>query len=221
MSPLSSIAAAGGRATAFCLRAPSAALAAGGALDGRLRSELRSTLGAARGLFGSALDAALVDAIDALAARLLSDEAVDRALARLEQTGVAQRVAARMLADGIAEQIAQRALAGPETERMLAAAFQGPLVEEAVAHLIESQALWVLVEEIARSPSVTEAIAHQGSGFMDQVAERLRDRSRTADTRVQRLADRLAHVRSGASDGQPSGLARVRSREDDVRPAQR
>jgi hypothetical protein len=77
------------------------------------------------------------------------------------------------------------------SERVLSAAFRGRVVEETVEQLLASEALWELVDEIARSPSVTEAIAHQGSGFLDQVSERLRERSRAADARVQEIADRL------------------------------
>ena len=49
---------------------------------------------------------------------------------------------------------------------------------------------------------MTEAIAHQGTGFLEQVAAKTRDRSRKADSRVQRLAGRVGRrrARSGASD---------------------
>ncbi|MGN6371762.1 MAG: hypothetical protein ACTHM1_02050 [Solirubrobacteraceae bacterium] len=185
MSLLSSIAAAGTRTALAPVRVPVAVLGAGRAIERRTRAELIA-----------AFERALPDLVDNLSAQLLTDEIVDRALARVEQSGITQRIADRMLADGIAEQIAERALAGPELERMIAAAFRGPLVEEAVTQLLESQAVWVLVDEIAHSPSVTEAIAHQGSGFLDQVAARLRERSRRADSRVQELAHRVGHAPS-------------------------
>jgi hypothetical protein len=159
----------------------------------------------ARSGIGSALDEALMATIDTVLARLLAEDVVDRALARIEEAEVAQRIAQRLLDDGIAEQIAQRALAGPEAERLIAIALQGPLVEEAVTRLLENQAVWVLVDEIARSPSVTEAIAHQGTGFFDQVAERARDRSRNADTLVQRLAARLSR-RAEVAETEPKTL---------------
>jgi hypothetical protein len=142
-------------------------------------------------------DRALMAAIDIALERLLADDVVDRVLALLEQSGAAQRVADRLLDDGIAEQIIERALAGPEAERILAAALEGPLVEEAVSKLLENQAVWVLVDEIARSPSVTEAIAHQGYGFLDQVADGARDRSRNADALLERVANRLIKRKGG------------------------
>jgi hypothetical protein len=107
-----------------------------------------------------------LDALDAL----LTGDAIDLVLERIEAAGVAQRVAQRILEDGIAEQV--------------------------VALLLESEELWVLVDEIARSPSVTEAITHQSAGFVDQVTDTVRDRSRDADAWVERAARRLRRRRT-------------------------
>jgi hypothetical protein len=68
-----------------------------------------------------------------------------------------------------------------------------------VARLLESEDLWLLVDEVARSPSVTEAISHQGVGFAEQMAGVVRARSRTADARVERLARRV--LRREVPDG--------------------
>jgi hypothetical protein len=103
-------------------------------------------------------------ALDALDALLTSD-AIDLVLESIEAAGVAQRVAQRILEDGIAEQV--------------------------VTLLLESEELWVLVDEIARSPSVTEAITHQSAGFVDQVTDTVRERSRDADAWVERAARRF------------------------------
>jgi len=65
------------------------------------------------------------------------------------------------------------------------------LLDLVVARLLESDALWVLVDEIAQSPSVTAAISHQGVGLANQVAGATRDRSRSADDRLEHLAARL------------------------------
>ena len=108
-----------------------------------------------------------LDLLDAV----LAGDAVERVLERVEATGVAQRIAARIIEDGIAEQI--------------------------VTLLLESEELWVLVDEIARSPSVTEAITHQSAGFVDQITDTVRDRSRDADTWVQGAARRFGRRRKG------------------------
>jgi hypothetical protein len=165
----------------------------------RLGSEIaQDALDAGRGFQRSlenAAEQAMLAAVDALVARLVEEKVLDRILARIEAAGVAQRVTDRILSDGVMEQVADRVLSGPELERVLTAAFQSALPEELIGQLLESEAVWVLVDEIARSPSVTEAIAHQGTGFAEQVAAKARDRSRDADSGVQRLADRLRRRR--------------------------
>ena len=73
--------------------------------------------------------------------------------------------------------------------------FESPLLDQVVARLLASPELWNLVDEVARSPSVTEAITQQGFGFADQVAGEVRDRSRTADAVVERTTRRLLRRR--------------------------
>ena len=149
--------------------------------------------------------------LDAIVSRMMDEQVIDRVLERAEATGVAQRVVVRMLEDGMIEQIADRVLAGPELERMLAAAFRSALPEELITQLLVSEAVWILVDEIARSPSVTEAIAHQGTGFLEQVAAKARDRSRQADARLQRLAERLSrHRPADSATPDPGGISGCR-----------
>jgi hypothetical protein len=156
----------------------------------------------ARREVGAAADRALMASIDAVLPVLFSDEIVDRVLTQLERSGAAQRVADRLLEDGIVEEVARRALAGPEVERVLADALDGPLVAEAVSRLLENQAVWVLVDEIARSPSVTAAIASQGTSFAEDVAVRARERSRNADALLERVARRLVGGRGAPPGGE-------------------
>jgi hypothetical protein len=129
------------------------------------------------------------------------------------------------LADGIADRIADRLLAGPELERIVAKALEQPGVErivnqvvaspviqdaiarvadDAIARLRDSPAMWALIEEIARSPSVADAITAQGYGFADQVGDDIRERSRDADARLERLAWRLLRRRSPPGGAAPS-----------------
>jgi hypothetical protein len=166
---------------------------------GRLGFELEEQ---ARSAIARRAEQAFYEVLDAIVARVMEDRVIDRVFERAEAAGVAQRVADRILEDGIAEQIAERAFSGPELERILAAAFKTALPDELVGELLASEAVWVLVDEIARSPSVTEAIAHQGEGFLDQVAAKARDRSRRADDRVLKLAERLR--RRGSRGERPS-----------------
>jgi hypothetical protein len=129
------------------------------------------------------------------------------------------------LADGIADRVADRLLSGPELERIVARALEQPVVErivnqvvaapviqdaiarvadDAIMRLRDSPAMWALIEEIAQSPSVAEAITQQGYGFADQVGDDIRERSRTADARLERLAWRLLRRRSPPGGPEPS-----------------
>lgn len=98
-----------------------------------------------------------------------------------------------VLASRIAEEAVDHALASRLADHTVDRVFdQERLIDEAVSRLIESEELWVLVDSIAKSPAVTEAIARQSVGFADQVAEEVRDRSQRLDMRLERAARRIA-----------------------------
>ena len=92
-----------------------------------------------------------------------------------------------------------QALDSPAMERLVGRVIQSKLLDEAVARLLESEELWLLVDEIARSPAVTEAITQQSLGFADQVAGGVRARSRTMDDWLERKARRA--LRRGPAPG--------------------
>lgn len=71
-------------------------------------------------------------------------------------------------------------------DRLLA---QG-VVDRILAELTKSRELWLLVEEVAASPAVTEAVTHQTASFADQVAGGVRARSHGADAWLERQARR-------------------------------
>jgi hypothetical protein len=176
----------------------------------------------ARALGGGLVDAFAADlvryrVVERLSLPVLASGTVDRVLDHADTTGLPQRIADRLLADGIAEQVAERVLAGPELERILQVVLESPgfvrmlaqvveseavedtvarVVEETVARLPRSPAMWSLIDEIAGSAAVTEAIATQSAGFADHVAGTVRDRSRTADAKLERAAWSLLRRRS-------------------------
>ncbi|MDA0181370.1 hypothetical protein OJ997_13775 [Solirubrobacter phytolaccae] len=154
----------------------------------------------------------------------LAEHVVARALDRLDEEHAAQQVADRLLAGGVVERLAERVLEGPELERIVEQALASPgaarmiarvvesdvvetatmgLVEDIVGRLRESRALWTLIDDIAQSPAVLDAIAQQSAGLADQVGDELRERSRNADERLERAAWRLFHRRP-AGEGAPS-----------------
>ena len=164
-----------------------------------------------------ARDLVRFEVVERLTDEMLTNGVLDRALDRAEAAGLPQQVAERLLADGIAEQIAARLLGGPELERIVDSALENPAVERIVGQIVESRlldeavarviddtaaslpasdALWALIDVIAQSPAVTEAITQQGAGFADQVAGEMRKRSRDVDARLERGAWRLLRRRA-------------------------
>jgi 6-phosphogluconate dehydrogenase (decarboxylating) len=111
--------------------------------------------------------------LDAVLASRVGAEAVDRVL----DSELAKRAIARAV-----ERVADEMGEGP--------ALDSPAMDRLVARLLESRELWLVVEEIAQSPAVTDAITRQSIGFADQVAGQVRDHSRSADARLERAARR-------------------------------
>jgi hypothetical protein len=112
--------------------------------------------------------------LDAVLASRVGEEAVDRVL----DSALAKRAIARAV-----ERVADEMGEGP--------ALDSPAMDRLVERLLESDELWLIVDEIAQSPAVTEAITRQSVGFADQVAGQVRDRSRSADARLERAARRM------------------------------
>ncbi|HYH59119.1 MAG TPA: hypothetical protein VD790_07845 [Thermoleophilaceae bacterium] len=95
----------------------------------------------------------------------------------------------RAIATGVVERIADRLLAAGTLEHTIDRVFDDRrVVDETVSRLLESEDLWRLVDAIAQSPAVTEAIARQSVGFADQVAGEVRAHARRADARLERRA---------------------------------
>jgi hypothetical protein len=179
-----------------------------------IRVLVRGRLGdeAARAAISSGL-------VERVADELLAAGVVERVADRALATPLPQHVADRLLAEGVAEQVAERVLAGPELDRLVAAVLESPgmrrvidqvldsrLVDESVARVLASEELWLVVEEIARSPAVSAAISHQGAGFADQVVDAVGERSRRADVWLERAARRMLHRSpTAAAPGGPTG----------------
>lgn len=195
------------------------ALAVGIVAERNARSALRSAGSRATlGVLDALLERLLADdALDLMIERIEVAEVPERVADRMLDDGIAQRVATRviegpelerMLVEALSSEqmqgalaraleheavghLLERLVASPGNERLVSLLIDSPLPEEIVRQLLETEALWVFVDEIARSPSVTEAIAHQGAGFVDEIADKARDRSRSADQWVQRIARRV------------------------------
>jgi len=97
----------------------------------------------------------------------------------------------------------RRALASDGARQLVDSFFDSGLFDQFMERLAASDALWRLIDEIATSPTVTAALSKQGLGFADQVGDLMRDRSRKADHRAERIADRLTRrwSKEAPSDG--------------------
>jgi hypothetical protein len=219
------------------LRGGLAALAMGIVVERNARSALRSaSRRATRGAFDATLDRLLAeDTIEFVMKRLAAEEVPERVADRMLEDGIAERIASRVIEGPELERILVAAMSSDQmqgaltramtneavvewlerftksegTERLVALLIDSPIPDEIARQLLETEALWVFVDEIARSPSVTEAITHQGAGFVDEIADKARDRSRMADAWVQRVARRVGRRRNGAggSSAPPAPLA--------------
>lgn len=96
-----------------------------------------------------------------------------------------------LLASRLAEEAAHRVVTSEVAERAVADAFEGPLVDAVTRRLLESEELWLIVQEVAQSPAVTAAIARQGVSFADEVADEVREQSQQADAWLERAARRM------------------------------
>ncbi len=179
LGPLGPIAELGGRAAALTLR-PVAGVAA---------LTMRPLAGAAgltlRPLTGAA-------AVTVQAGRVLERRAVERILDNPE----IGRLPSAALDNAQTQAAIKSALATDGAKQLVASLFESGLFDEIVDRLLASEGLWRLVDELASSPSVADAITQQGLGFADQVGDVARARSRTADDWFERRARRLVAWRA-------------------------
>jgi len=190
------------------------------ALDSaRLQAGLRGALASngARQLVDSVFDSQLVERIltsaldgarvQAGLRRALASDGARQLVDSVFDSGLFDQLMERTLTsalDGARVQAAlRRALASDGARQLVDSFFDSGLFDQFMERLSASDALWQLIDEIATSPTVTAALSKQGLGFADQVGDLMRDRSRKADHRAERIADRLTRRRSkGApSDG--------------------
>lgn len=177
-------------------------------------SALDATLSAADGALTSSLARDAVarivaspladDVLHHLVAQTMDSPELDRLVAQTVDVADVERFVGRVIDSPILDLAVARVIDSRLLDAAVVRFLDSPLLDLAVARLLQTEALWVLVDEVAQSPSVTAAISRQGVGFANQVAGAARDRSRTADDRLERLAARLRRRVPGAAGG-PSG----------------
>jgi hypothetical protein len=163
-----------------------------GVLDSRLAGDAVERL-AASPLAARAVRGALQGpVVEALAVDLVRYRVADRLLSE----GLVEETTARLLEGEEFEYVVQAALESPTVERLIGSAIESRLLDQAVVRLLDSDDLWLVVDEIASSPAVTSAIAQQSVSFADQVAGGVRSRSRNADAWLEQRARRAFRRRS-------------------------
>jgi len=139
-----------------------------------------------------------------IADRLLEDGLAEQLAQRFLDGPELERMVALVLESERVDAALVSALESADMERLITRIVESRLIEETVTRLVdetaarlpESQALWTLIDEVAQSPAVTDAITQQGLGLADEVAGEVRDRSRAADAWLERAARRVLRRRT-------------------------
>ena len=130
---------------------------------------------------------------DAVTRVLIEQELVERVADELVASGAVDRMVDRALESPRMTELLERVLDSEGMERLVAQVLDSRLVDTSVARVLASEELWLVVDEVARSPAVTAAISQQGAGFADQIATEVGQRSRRADAWLERAARRMLH----------------------------
>jgi hypothetical protein len=112
----------------------------------------------------------------------------------------------RMLDSARFQAVVEQAVRSEGTMRLIDTFFDSGLFDRFVDRLLTSDGLWRLVDQVAASPAVRAALSQQGLGFADQVGGAVRERSRRADRRIERIADRL----TGQAEHEPPTVVDAR-----------
>lgn len=166
---------------------------------------------------------AMTSAVDAVVGSEAVQETVERVLSGPAVASALETILSPETIDMIADEVARSQM----VQKITIAAIEAGEIAPIIDALLEREELWILVQTIAESPAVIDAIRQQGFGFADQVGDEVRGRSRTADEVLARTArtfigrrgkmkaqmpsDDDAHVegkdRSGAHDGKATNGA--------------
>ena len=134
-------------------------------------------------------------AVDRLVVAMVEAKVVERATAELIAAEVPAHLVGQVLEAGLLDEVVTRVLADESVEatveRLLTRWFEGPLYEDVVNRVLASQELWHLVDEIAHSPEVMEAITAGSASLAGEVADQVRRRTIVADDVAERVARKV------------------------------
>jgi hypothetical protein len=75
--------------------------------------------------------------------------------------------------------------------------------DELLRQMAANEGLWALIDVIAGSPAVREAVAQQGVGLADEVGYVVRSRARSVDDRIERITRLVGRRRSRPAGAEP------------------
>ncbi|MBJ7244738.1 MAG: hypothetical protein JHD03_08005 [Solirubrobacteraceae bacterium] len=152
------------------------------------------------------------DAIEAV----IGSDAVEESINRLLSSPAIERLIQTALSGPLVDALSRELVRQRVVERITTTLIEAGVFEPIIDAFLERPELWVLVEEIAQSPSVSDAIRQQSFGFADQVGDEVRGRSRSADDILARAARRLVGRRGQMAAQRPSdGDAHVEGENGD------
>lgn len=127
---------------------------------------------------------AMTSAIDAVVGSEAVQETVERVLSGPAVASALETILSPETIDMIADEVARSQM----VQKITVAAMEAGEIAPIVDAFLEREELWILVQTIAESPAVIDAVRQQGFGFADQVGDEVRGRSRTADQVLARTA---------------------------------
>jgi hypothetical protein len=155
------------------------------------------------GLIGRVASFGVRSTGDALEAVIGSD-AVEESIDRLLSSPAIERLIQTALSGPLVDALSRELVRQRVVERITTTLIEAGVFEPIVDAFLERPELWVLVEEIAQSPAVSDAIRQQSFGFADQVGDEVRGRTRSADDILARAARRLVGRRGQMAAQMPS-----------------
>lgn len=127
---------------------------------------------------------AMTSAVDAVVGAPAVQETLERVVSGPAFASALRTILSPETVDMIADEVARSQMVQKITVAAMEAGEMAPIVDA----FLEREELWILVQTIAESPAVIDAVRQQGFGFADQVGDEVRGRSRTADQVVARTA---------------------------------
>ena len=127
---------------------------------------------------------AMTSAVDAVVGSPAVQETLERVVSGPAFAGALRTILSPETVDMIAEEVTRSQMIQKITVTAMEAGEMAPIVDA----FLEREELWILVQTIAESPAVIDAVRQQGFGFADQVGDEVRGRSRTADQVIARTA---------------------------------